>query len=151
MEIIKRYEHTEGALIPILHEVQDFYKYIPQYAQETIALALRIPLSEVYGVITFYSRFTLQPTGKNKICHCMGTACYVKGAEAVLNKSKEILGINSGETTKDGLYSIEEVYCIGACGLAPVITVNKDVYARINPGEITNILKKYSSQGEEHE
>ena len=146
LEIIARHKHSKGALIPILHEVQEHFSYIPQSAQETIAGALKIPLSDVYGVITFYSRFTLKPTGKYKICHCMGTACYVKGAEAVLKATKDHFGINPGETTNDGLFSIAEAYCIGACGLAPVLTVNEDVYAKISPGEVAGIIEKYSAR-----
>lgn len=145
-EIIKRYEHIEGALISILHEVQEYFSYIPQYAQEMIAKSLKVPLAEVYGVITFYSRFTLKPTGKYRVCSCMGTACYVKGAEAVLGAVKKHLGIDSGETSADGLFSIAEAYCIGACGLAPVMTVNEDVYAKMTPDKVAGILEKYSAK-----
>ena len=145
-EIIKRYENTEGALIQILHEIQESYSYIPQKAQEMISESLRIPLSEIYGVITFYARFTLKPTGKYRVCSCMGTACYVKGAETVLRAVKEHLGIESGDTTSDGLFSLAEAYCIGACGLAPVMTVNEDVYAKITPDKVAGILESYKSK-----
>ena len=145
-EIIARYEGMEGALIPILHEVQEYYNHIPRAAQETIAEALRIPMSDIYGVITFYSRFTLSPTGKYKVTICMGTACYVKGAENVLQAVKNHLGLDSGETTEDGLFSIEEAYCVGACGLAPIMMVNEDVYGKISPVEVAGILDKYSAK-----
>ena len=145
-EIIKRYQNIKAPLIPILHEVQECFSYIPKEAQEAISKALHIPLADVYGVITFYSRFTLNPTGKYKVCHCMGTACYVKGSQAVLQATKDKLGIGTGETTADGMFSVDEAYCIGACGLAPVITVNKDVYARITPGEIDGIIESYKTK-----
>jgi len=146
-EIIKRHKQTEGALIPILHEVQDLFGYIPHSAQETIADELKITIADIYGVITFYSRFTLKPTGKYKACICLGTACYVKGAEGVLNFVKEHLGINPGETTSDGLFSVEETRCLGACGLAPIMKMNGDVYARVTPEQVGDILLKYRAQG----
>ena len=142
-EILTRYEGLEGALIPVLHEVQDYFNYIPEEAQVAISKALKIPRSEIYGVITFYSRFTLKPTGKYKVCHCMGTACYVKGAEDVLEATKAHLGLTPGETSDDGLFSLEEAYCVGACGLAPVFTVNDDVYANMDPDSVPSILDTY--------
>ena len=147
-EILARYEGLEGALIPVLHEVQDHFNYIPEDAQVAISKALKIPRSEIYGVITFYSRFTLKPTGKYKVCHCMGTACYVKGAEAVLEATKEHLGLIPGESSEDGLFSLEEAYCVGACGLAPVFTVNEDVYATMTPDRVAGILDTYIAKEE---
>ena len=146
MDIVERYEHMEGSLIPILHEVQELYGYIPYGAQEIIARELKIPLSDIYGVITFYSRFTLKPAGKCKISVCLGTACYIKGAEDILNAVKKHLGIDTGETTADGLFSIEETRCVGACGLAPIVTINKDVYGKVTPEQIEGILSKYCVQ-----
>jgi len=143
MDIVKRHKYTEGSLIPILHEVQELYGYVPRNVQEIIARELEVPLSEIYGVITFYSRFTLKPKGKYNAFCCLGTACYVKGAEAVLTAVKEHLGIDNGETTEDGLFSIEEARCIGACGLAPIMMVNEDVYAMVKPEQIPEIFEKY--------
>jgi len=142
-EIVEHYKNTEGSLIPILHEVQETFGYIPKDVQEFMAHELKIPLSEIYGVVTFYSRFSLHPKGKNRVSVCMGTACYVKGAEMVLNAVKDDLQIGAGETSPDGLFSIEETRCIGACGLAPIMTINEDVYAKITPDQIREILEKY--------
>ena len=145
-EIVNRYRHLEGPLIPILQEVQDLYGYIPHSSQAFIAGELRIPMSDIYGVITFYSRFALKPKGKYRICVCMGTACYVKGAEKVLEAMESNLGIDSGKTTGDGLFSIEEIRCVGACGLAPIMTINEDIYARVTPEQVGEILAKYHAQ-----
>ena len=145
--IIDKYKRLEGPLIPILQEVQDLYGYIPRDVQEFISFELRAPVSDIYGVITFYSRFTLAPKGQYRVYVCMGTACYVKGAEKVLEAVKSVLGINPGETTGDGLFSIEETRCVGACGLAPIMKINEDVYARVIPGQVREILGKYRAQG----
>ena len=142
-EFIDLNGRSRTALMPILHDVQEHYGYIPQSAQELIAAQLRIPVSDVYGLITFYARFSLVPMGKNKISVCMGTACYVRGVEAVLRKLKQSLNIDTGETTKDGLFSIEETRCVGACGLAPIMMVNRDVYGKINPEQVEEIISKY--------
>jgi len=142
-EFIERYGRKKMALMPILHDVQEHYGYIPQGAQDIIAEELKIPLTEVYGLITFYARFSLVPQGKNRVSVCMGTACYVKGAENVLRAVKSNLGINSGETTEDGLFSIDETYCVGACGLAPVMTVNDNVYGKMTPEQVEGILSSY--------
>ena len=147
-EIVDRYKHLEGPLIPILQETQDLYGYIPHSAQVFIANELKMPLSDIYGIITFYSRFTLAPKGKYCIFVCMGTACYVKGAEEVLAAVKNCLGVNPKETTADGLFSIEETRCIGACGLAPIVKINEDIYAKVKPGEVEEILAKYRDEGE---
>jgi NADP-reducing hydrogenase subunit HndA len=142
-EIINKYKDTKGALIPVLHEAQDLYGYLPMEVQKKIAQGLEVPLAEVYGVVTFYTQFSLNPKGKYKIQICMGTACYVKGAGAILDKLKEKLGLNVGECTEDGLFSLEACRCIGACGLAPVIMINDDVYGRLVPDDIEGILDKY--------
>ncbi len=142
-EIIEKYKDTRGALIPVLHEAQEVYGYLPIEVQKKISEGLNVPLSEIYGVVTFYTQFSLNPKGKYKISVCMGTACYVKGSGQILDKFKEKLGLEVGECSEDGLFSLEACRCIGACGLAPVITINEDVYGRLVPDEIEGILKKY--------
>ena len=124
-DILKVYKQDKDNLIQILNDVQEHYGYIPTSAQMRIAGYLNIPLAEVYGVVTFYSRFTLKPKGKYNIAVCLGTACYVKGSEKILERAKERLKIEPGETTQDGNFSLEETRCIGACGLAPVFTINR--------------------------
>lgn len=130
----------DSDLIEILHLVQNTYGYIPEDIITLISKTLDIPPSRIYGVITFYSRFSLVPTGKYSISVCMGTACYVKGAGDILDEVKKELGIDSGETTEDGLFSIVETRCIGACGLAPVVTVNEEVHGRLKKGDMTKII-----------
>ena len=142
-EIIELYKDTKGALIPIMQKAQAIYGYLPKEVQSAIAYGLNIPLEEVYGVSTFYSQFTLSPKGKHQISVCMGTACYVKGAGQILEKISEILGIKSGECTPDGKFSLDGVRCIGACGLAPVMLIDDDVYGSLTPGEVEDILNKY--------
>jgi NADH-quinone oxidoreductase E subunit len=143
LEIIKKHKDEKGSLIPILHEAQQVYGYLPMEVQETIADELEIPLTEVYGVATFYSQFTLTPKGKYKIGVCLGTACYVRGAQKIIEKLSEELGIEVGETTEDGKYTLEATRCVGACGLAPVLMVNDDVYGRLVEDDISSILEKY--------
>lgn len=142
-EIIKKYKDTKGALIPVLHEAQEVYGYLPLSVQKKIAEGLDVPLSEVYGVVTFYTQFSLNPKGKYKVQLCMGTACYVKGANLILDKLKEKLGIDVGECTEDGKFSLDACRCIGACGLAPVMMINDDVYGRLVPEDIEGIIQKY--------
>lgn len=142
-EIIEKYKDTRGALIPVLHEAQDVYGYLPMGVQKQISQGLNVPLSEVYGVVTFYTQFYLKPKGKFKISTCMGTACYVKGANLILDKLQEKLGISVGDCTDDGKFSLDACRCIGACGLAPVIMINDDVYGRLNSEDIEKILEKY--------
>lgn len=129
-EILGQYVQDKSNLIQILNDVQNYYGYIPEKAQKEISEYLNVPMAEVYGVITFYSRFTLKPKGKNHIAICLGTACFVKGSERILDRAKERLHIDVGETSKDGKYSLEATRCIGACGLAPVFTVNGEVYGK---------------------
>jgi len=142
-EIIEKYKDTKGALIPVLHEAQEVYGYLPIEVQKKISEGLNVSLSEIYGVVTFYTQFSLNPKGKYRISVCMGTACYVKGAGQILDKLKEKLGLEVGECTEDGLFSLEACRCIGACGLAPVLTVNDDVYGRLVPDDVEGIIKKY--------
>ncbi|MBR1653392.1 MAG: NADH-quinone oxidoreductase subunit NuoE [Clostridia bacterium] len=141
-EILEKYEKDKSNLIQILNQVQEKYGYISQDAQKEISEYLDISMAEVYGVITFYSRFTLEPKGKYNIAVCLGTACFVKGSEKVLDKVKEILKIDVGQTTEDGLFSIEATRCVGACGLAPVFTVNDEVYGKATPEMVESVIKR---------
>lgn len=143
MAVIAEHKGQEGAAIPVLHEAQNIYGYLPIEVQEMIAEGLDVPLAEIYGIVTFYTQFTVNPKGKYKIGICLGTACYVKGSGDILEKVKEILGIDVGECTPDGLFSIDATRCIGACGLAPVMTVNDDVYGRLVVDDVEDIIKKY--------
>lgn len=142
-EVIEKYKNQKGALIPVLHEAQEIYGYLPLEVQKMISEGLDIPLTEIYGVVTFYTQFSLNPKGKYKIGVCLGTACYVKGAGAIIDKIKEKIGIDVGECSEDGKFSLEATRCIGACGLAPVVTVNEDVYGRLELDDIERILDKY--------
>ncbi len=132
-----------GALIPILQETQRIFGYLPKEALTLISAELRMPLANIYGVASFYAQFNLTPSGRHKIGVCMGTACYVRGADKCLEKIKETLKINHGETTPDMRFSLEQTRCVGACGLAPVVTVDEDVYGNVTPEKIDDILKKY--------
>ena len=143
-KIAKKYKNVEGGIISALHEVQDTYGYISSTAQKYLSKELNVPMSEIYGIITFYSRFSLVPKGKYNIQVCMGTACYVKGSEKVLNRFKEKLGIKEGETTSDGKFSIESVRCIGACGLALAIVINEEVYGKMDEKKVDELIEKYS-------
>ena len=134
---------THGSVMPILQKAKEIYGYLPIEVQTMIAEKMDVPLEEIYGVSTFYSLFALTPKGKYNVSVCMGTACYVKGAADVLGKICEVLGIQPEECTQDGKFSITECRCIGACGLAPVMTVNDDVYGRVSVSEVEDILSKY--------
>jgi len=138
-------EHIDedGIALQSLQKTQSIYGYVPKEAMITVAKTAGIPLSELYGITTFYSQFRLFPIGTYKISVCLGTACYVKGTQAVLDKLISLLGVKEGETTPDGKFSLETCRCIGACGLAPVITINEDVYGRLNPNEVEKILANY--------
>lgn len=125
----------------VLNAAQEIYGYIPTAAQKQISEELKIPMAEIYGVITFYSRFSLEPKGKYNIGVCLGTACYVKGSQGVLDKIKEILGIDVGGVTPDGKFSLEATRCVGACGLAPVMTINNEVYGKMDPSKVKEILE----------
>jgi len=142
-EIISRYEKKERYLIPVLQEAQDEYGYLPEEVLKVIAVGLNLSLSQVYGVVTFYSQFHQQPRGNNIIRVCMGTACHVRGGDSVMEAIKDELGIDAGETTDDLEFTLESVACIGACGLAPVIMVNDETHGRLTPEKIPGILAKY--------
>lgn len=141
--VIESHKGEDGAVIPVLHEAQSIYGYLPIEVQEMISEGLDVPLAEIYGIVTFYTQFSLNPKGKYQIGICLGTACYVKGSGDILDKVKEILGIDVGECTPDGLFSIDATRCIGACGLAPVMTINDDVYGRLVVDDVADIIKKY--------
>ncbi len=143
MAVIAEYAGQEGATIPVLHKAQEIYGYLPIEVQTMIAEGLNVPLAEVYGIVTFYTQFSLNPKGEYQIAVCLGTACYVKGSGDILDKFKERLGIDVGECTPDGKFSIDATRCIGACGLAPVLTVNDEVYGRLTVDDVDDILKKY--------
>lgn len=136
-------ELPQGALIPVLHKAQELFGYLPRDVMDHVAEKLQVPTSYVYGVATFYSYFTLTPRGKHLVSVCMGTACYVKGAPAILQTIREQLRICTGETTEDGVFTLVETRCIGACGLAPVMTIGEDVYGRLTADQIPEILAKY--------
>lgn len=142
-EVIAKYKDQDGPLMPVLQEAQAIYGYLPIEVQKIISEGLDISLEHIYGVVTFYAQFSLAPKGEYKIGVCLGTACYVKGSGDILNKIKEIIGIDVGECTPDGKFSLEATRCIGACGLAPVLTINEEVYGRLVVGDIPDILKKY--------
>ncbi len=135
-----------GSLILVLHKAQELFGYLPPEVQEFVAKKLEIPLAKVYGVVSFYTFFTMTPRGKYPISVCMGTACYVKGAEKILEEFKRILSIGVGETTDDGKFSITALRCIGACGLAPVLTIGSKVYGRVTPSQVQKILEEYKNQ-----
>jgi len=143
LDVIETFKNTQGALMPILQKAQDIYGYLPIEVQQIIAEKAEISMAEIYGVVTFYTQFSLYPKGEYKVALCMGTACYVKGAGPILDKLKVNLGIEVGECTPDGKFSLDATRCIGACGLAPVLTVNDDVYGRLSLDDIDGILEKY--------
>lgn len=143
LKSIEAHRGEAGALMPVLHEAQNIYGYLPSEVQTIIADKLNIPLSEVYGVATFYSQFSLMPKGKHKISVCLGTACYVKGSDKVLEAIERELRISCGECTPDKKFSIDSCRCVGACGLAPVMIVDGEVYGRLTPADVKGILDKY--------
>ena len=142
-ELIQAHKGEKGALMPVMQGAQDIYGYLPLEVQTMIAEGMGVPVEEVYGISTFYAQFALTPKGQYKISVCLGTACYVKGAQKLLDRISEILGIGPDECTEDGRFSLEACRCIGACGLAPVLTVNEDVYGRLTEKDVDDILKKY--------
>lgn len=143
-QVIALHASDKGALMPVLQKAQDIYGYLPIEVQEMIARGLNVPLEEVYGVATFYSQFSLYPKGKYKISVCLGTACYVKGAGDVFDKLCSTLGLQSGQCTPDGRFSLDACRCVGACGLAPVLTVNDEVYGKVTVDDLDTILAKYT-------
>ena len=136
-------QDKNGALISVLHKAQEIFGYLPQEVQTFVAEQLGISVAKVYGVVSFYSFFTMTPKGKHPVSVCLGTACYVRGAGKVLEDLEKHLGIKAGETTADGLFSIDALRCVGACGLAPVVLVGEDVYGRDEAKDVKTIIKKY--------
>lgn len=141
--IIAKYKDDKSNLMAVMQEAQGIYGYLPMEVQQMIAEGMDVPLEKVYGVATFYAQFSLSPKGKYNISVCLGTACYVKGAGELMDKLSEILGIGADECTEDGKFSLTACRCIGACGLAPVLTVNDDVYGRLVADDIPGIIAKY--------
>lgn len=146
VNFVEQEKGKEGALITCLHYIQETNGYISKESQKYLSDTLKIPLSEIYGIITFYSRFTLEPKGKYNIQVCMGTACYVKGSEDILNEFKEKLNLKSSNLTEDKKFSLEPVRCIGACGLAPAIVINNEVYGKLSKEKVSEILDKYKDK-----
>jgi NADP-reducing hydrogenase subunit HndA len=142
-EICKSFDNKPGELINVLHKVQHSFGYLPAEIQEVVAYELNVPLAKVYGVVTFYSFFTMLPKGKHPVSICTGTACYVRGAENVLTEFKKELKIDVGETTADGKFSISCLRCVGACGLAPVVMVGDKTYGRVSPEMVKDIIREY--------
>ena len=143
LKVIADHKDQQGALMPVLQQAQDIYGYLPIEVQKIISDEMGIPMEKIYGVVTFYAQFSLYPKGKYNISVCLGTACYVKGSGDIYDKLQEILKISGGECTADGKFSLEACRCIGACGLAPVMTVNEDVHGRLTVDQIEGILAKY--------
>lgn len=144
-QVIDELKGEPGCLMPIMQRAQDIFGYLPEDVQNIIAKGLDIPVSDVYGVATFYAQFNLEPKGKYTISVCLGTACYVKGAQLVLDELEKVLGVPAGSTTPDGMFTLNATRCLGACGLAPVIMINDDVYGRMTPDQVAGIINKYRS------
>ena len=143
LDCIESNRGDKGALMPVMHEAQNIYGYLPVEVQTVIAEKLNIPLAEVYGVATFYSQFSLQPKGKHQISVCLGTACYVKGSDKILEVLEKELKIKCGECTPDGNFSIDSCRCVGACGLAPVMIIDGEVYGKLKDGDVEQILQRH--------
>lgn len=142
-EVVAKHKGQPGATMPVLQAAQEIFGYLPEEVQIIIAEGLDIPLSEVYGVASFYAQFSMNPKGEHQISICLGTACYVKGAGDILTEVEKRLGIKAGGITADGKFSLDACRCIGACGLAPVMTIGSDVYGRLTPDQVGAILDKY--------
>ena len=143
LDVIAKYEGVPGKTMPILQEAQELYGYLPLEVQKIVARETGIPVEEIYGITTFYSQFKLNPSGKYAIAVCLGTACYVKGSGDIIEECSRILNVAVGSTSADGKYSLEATRCIGACGLAPVLTINGEVYGRLVAKDMAGILAKY--------
>ena len=147
LEVIVSCDGDKSQLMKVLNAAQEIYGYIPTSAQKLISEELDIPMAEIYGVITFYTRFSLEPKGKYNIGVCLGTACYVKGAQQIIDKFSEILGIAPGQTTEDGLFTLDALRCIGACGIAPAVTINGKVYPKMTVADVPGIIEEYRKIG----
>lgn len=146
-EICDRYEGENTPLIMILSDVQREFGYVPMEVMEIVSQRTGISVAEIYGVVTFYSFFSLEPKGKYVIGVCLGTACYVKGAQQIIDQFCEMLGIQPGQTTPDGLFTIDALRCIGACAAAPAVTINGKIYARVNVKDVAGIIAEYKQLG----
>jgi NADH:ubiquinone oxidoreductase subunit E len=142
--IISKHRGKPGGLIPVLEEAQIALEYLPVSVQKRVAQGLNLPLSRVYGVVTFYSFFTMEPRGKHTVRVCLGTACYVRGGKAIAETLEKTLGIKEGQTSEDRMFTYETVRCLGACGLGPVVVVDDDVHGRVKPAKVKDILSQYS-------
>ena len=142
-EVIEKNKGMKGALMPVLHEAQKIFGCLPIEVQKVISEKLNMPMAEIYGVVTFYSQFSLEPKGDYVIGVCLGTACYVKGAQKIIDRIKREINVEVGATSPDGKFSLDATRCIGACGLAPVLIVNEDVYGRLVEADIPGIIAKY--------
>ncbi|MBW6500156.1 MAG: NADH-quinone oxidoreductase subunit NuoE [Bacteroidales bacterium] len=142
-EICSSFNKDPQELINILHKCQEHFGYLPAEVQEVVSNELDVPVAKIYGVVTFYSFFTMTPKGRHPISICMGTACYVRGAEKVLDEFKKELNLQVGQTTTDGKFSLSSLRCVGACGLAPVVLVGDKTYGRVAPDDVRNILREY--------
>lgn len=143
-EVCKSFNNDKGELINVLHKAQGIFGYLPAEVQEIVAKELKVSLAHVYGVVSFYSFFTMLPKGEHPVSICLGTACYVRGAEKIIEEFKRILNINVGETTPDGKFSLACLRCVGACGLAPVVLVGEKVYGRLSPDSVKDIVSEYT-------
>ena len=146
-EIVNRYKGEGTPLMMILSDIQKEYGYIPLEVQELVSLLTGIPVSEIYGVVTFYSFFSLTPKGKYVIGVCLGTACYVKGSQLVLDKFEELLKIKPGETSEDGLFTLDALRCVGACAIAPAVSINGKVYPMVQVSQVEKIVSEYRAMG----
>lgn len=143
IEVCREFNNNPGELINVLHKAQNIFGYLPAEVQEVIAKQLHVPVAKVYGVVTFYSFFSMNPKGEFPISICLGTACYVRGSEKILDEFKRKLNIEMGETTKDGKFSLSSLRCVGACGLAPVVLIGNKVYGRVTIADVEKILDEY--------
>jgi NADH:ubiquinone oxidoreductase subunit E len=142
-EILNSHKEMKGALIPVLHEIQNIYGYLPEDVLKIVSIELNVPMPEIYGVASFYSIFSLKPKGEHIIRVCLGTACYVKGAQKLIDELSKELNVEVGKTTANGKFTLEATRCLGACGLAPVMTIGEKVYGRLVPEDIKKILEEY--------
>jgi NADH-quinone oxidoreductase subunit E len=147
--ILEKYQGQDGALIPVLQEAQDVYGYLPEDVLISISRTLKVSMSRIYGVVTFYSQFNLTPRGRHTVRVCRGTACHVRGGKSVRKAVQQFLGVRENETTEDLNFTFETVACLGACALAPVLLVNKNYYGKLTPGKVDQILKRFMSKEEE--
>jgi NADH-quinone oxidoreductase subunit E len=147
-KLIKKWKDKEGNLIMILHEIEDMFGYVPRVVSFQLSKELDIPMARIYEVLTFYNYFKLEPPGKHRIAICMGTACYLKGAQVILDEFKRILHIEEGQVTKDNMFQLDVVRCIGCCGLAPVIMIDTKVYGKLKKDDIAGIISQYIKKGE---